>query len=128
MQAGRVGAERLAACFAEDAAYSEPFTGEMRTHHGRAAILAADDRIGECIKWQAPTSTYKGNMASFFPKSEAHASLMFHKGAEIPGGFPGLEGDGKEARSFKVASLEGLEAKHAELQAIARAWCDLRDG
>ena len=94
----------------------------------REAILAADPRLGECIKWQAPTFTYKGNMASFFPKSKAHASLMFHKGAEIPGDFPGLEGDGKEARSFKVASLEDLDAKRAELQAIARAWCDLKDG
>ena len=94
----------------------------------REAILAADPRLGECIKWQAPTFTYKGNMASFFPKSKAHASLMFHKGAEIPGDFPGLEGDGKEARSFKVASLEELDAKREELQAIARAWCDFRDG
>jgi uncharacterized protein YdhG (YjbR/CyaY superfamily) len=33
----------------------------------RDIILAADDRIDECIKWQAPTFTYKGNIASFFP-------------------------------------------------------------
>lgn len=42
----------------------------------RAAILAADDRMDECIKWQAPTFTYKGNLASFYPKSRQHASLM----------------------------------------------------
>jgi len=94
----------------------------------REVILAADDRIAECIKWSAPTFTYKGNMASFFPKSKAHASLMFHKGAGIPGSFPNLEGDGKEARSFKVTDLADLDAKRAELQAITRAWCDLRDG
>ena len=70
----------------------------------RDAILSADDRIDECIKWQAPTFTYKGNMASFFPRSKKHASLMFHKGKEIPGNFPSLEGDGKEGRSLKVGS------------------------
>ena len=94
----------------------------------RELALACDPRITEAIKWQAPTFIYKGNIASFFPKAKKHASLMFHKGAEIPGGFPNLEGDGKEARSFKVASLEDLEAKSEELTAIFTAWCDLRDG
>ncbi len=94
----------------------------------RELALAADARITEDIKWQAPTFVYKGNIASFFPKAKKHASLMFHKGAEIPGAFPHLEGDSKEARSFKVASLEDLEAKRDELSAIFVAWCDMRDG
>lgn len=94
----------------------------------REAILKADSRIEETIKWQAPTFTYKGNLASFFPKSKAHASLMFHKGAEIAGDFPNLEGDGKEARTMKFTGLDDLKAKKAELQAITVAWCDQRDG
>lgn len=93
----------------------------------REVILAADERINEAIKWQAPTFIYKGNMASFFPRAKKNASLMFHKGAEIAGDFPGLEGDGKEARSFKVTSLEDLAARQHELAAITRAWCDQRD-
>lgn len=52
---------------------------------------------------------------------------MFHKGAVIPGAFPNLEGDGKEARSFKVADLDDLAAKSDELKSIFVAWCDLRD-
>ena len=39
----------------------------------RAIILGADERIEECIKWQAPTFTYQGNLASFFPNSKLHA-------------------------------------------------------
>jgi len=93
----------------------------------RGVILEADPRIGETIKWQAPTFVYKGNMASFFPKARKHASLMFHKGAFIAGGFPNLVGDGKEARSFKVGSLEELADRKKELQAICVAWCDQRD-
>ncbi len=94
----------------------------------RRTILAADPRIGETVKWQAPTFTYKGNIASFFPKARAHVSLMFHKGALIPGQFAGLEGEGPEARTFKVASAAELDARAGELAAIVRAWCDWRDG
>ncbi len=93
----------------------------------RDLALAADPRITEAIKWQAPTFVYKGNIASFFPKAKKHASLMFHKGAEIPGSFPGLEGDGKEARTFKVADLGDLDARADELRSIFVAWCDMCD-
>lgn len=93
----------------------------------RTLILSCDPRIEECIKWQAPTFTYKGNIASFFPKAKKHASLMFHKGAEIQGDFPSLTGDGKEARSIKVFDLADLDAKSDELTAIFQAWCDMKD-
>ena len=93
----------------------------------RKVVLAADDRITEAIKWQAPTFIYDGNIASFFPKAKKHASLMFHKGAEIPGDFPNLEGEGKEARSMKFKSLEDLNSKKAELTSIVQAWCAMRD-
>ncbi len=93
----------------------------------REAILAADSRIEETIKWKAPTFVYKGNLASFFPKSKKHASLMFHKGASIQGDFPNLEGDGKEGRSMKFADLADLEDKREELSAIVVAWCDQQE-
>jgi hypothetical protein len=92
----------------------------------REAVLAADPRVGECIKWQAPTFTYKGNIASFFPKAKAHVSLMFHKGGTIPGTFPGLEGDGPEARTFKIADAADLAARRGDLQTVVRAWCAMK--
>jgi len=93
----------------------------------RRAILEADPRLEETIKWQAPTFVYKGNMASFYPKSKKHASLMFHKGATIVGDFPNLTGSGKQTRLFKVTSLDDLEAKMGELRQICVAWCDQQD-
>jgi len=42
----------------------------------RDVVFATALRIGECIKWQAPTITYKGNLASFFPRSKKHASYV----------------------------------------------------
>jgi len=41
MQAGPSGQELLGALFAEDAEYSEPFSGAHEPHRGRDAILAA---------------------------------------------------------------------------------------
>ncbi|MQC25963.1 MAG: DUF1801 domain-containing protein [Chloroflexi bacterium] len=92
----------------------------------REIILAADDRLQETIKWQAPTFTYKGNLASFFPKSKQHASLMFHNGAQVPGNFPHLEGDGEQARTMKFADLAEADARKSELEAIVKAWIELK--
>ena len=93
----------------------------------RETILAADERIEETIKWQAPTFVYRGNLASFFPKAKKHASLMFHRGKFIQGDFPHLEGDGKEARSMKFMSFEDLDSKKEELSSIVVAWCDQQE-
>lgn len=94
----------------------------------REIVLEADPRIAETIKWQAPTFVYKGNLASFYPKSRQHASLMFHLGARIPGEHPRLEGSGDTSRVMKIGSLEEADAAQPELAAIVHAWCDWRDG
>ena len=93
----------------------------------REIVLAADPRIDETIKWQAPTFTYRGNLASFYPKSKQHASLMFHLGAKIPGSHPRLEGTGDTSRVLKVGSLEEAEAARTDLEALVRDWCAWRD-
>jgi hypothetical protein len=92
----------------------------------RDIVLRADPRIQECIKWQAPTFTFEGNLASFFPKAKSHASLMFHQGAKIPGKFPRLEGTGDTGRVLKLASIAEANAAADELTRIVKAWCDWR--
>ena len=93
----------------------------------RRMLLASDRRIGECIKWKSPTFTYKGNIASFNPRTKSHASLMFHTGAGIPGSFPHLEGSGDVARYLKVSDLEQAKQLQGELVAIFKAWCEMKD-
>ncbi len=93
----------------------------------RSLILDADPRITECIKWQAPTFVYRGNLASFFPRAKAHASLMFHHGALIPGNHPRLEGAGAAGRAMKFESVREANAARADLRRIVKAWCDWRD-
>ena|SRR6266511_2415648 len=89
--------------------------------------LGADGRVTESIKWKTPTFAYHGNIASFNP-SKRLLSIMFHRGAEIPGEHPRLEGDGKLVRTMRFAGLEQLEAGSADLEAVIRAWCDWKAG
>src|ERR671925_81546 len=89
----------------------------------REIILGADDRVTESIKWKTPTFSYKGNIASFNP-SKKLVSVMFHRGAEIPGDHPRLEGDGALVRTMRFTGLDELETGRADLEAVVRAWCD----
>ena len=91
----------------------------------REIILAADPRVTESIKWKTPTFAYKGNLASFNPSKNV-VSIMFHRGAEIPGDHPKLEGDGKLVRTMRFGSLDELEAGRADLEQAVRAWCEAK--
>jgi hypothetical protein len=93
----------------------------------RDIILGADDRVTETIKWKTPTFEFRGNIASFNP-SKRVVSLLFHRGAEIPGDHPRLEGDGRLARTMRFTDLEDVEAGRADLEAVIRAWCDWKAG
>lgn len=93
----------------------------------RRAILESDDRVSESVKWQSPTFAYKGNLASIMPGAKQFVSLMFHRGADIPGEHPELQGGGDVARYMRFESLADVEAKRAALGAAVKAWCDARD-
>ena len=94
----------------------------------REIVLGADPRIEECIKWQAPTFTFDGNLASFFPKSKQHASLMFHTGARIPGHNRRLEGSGDTSRVLKIDTVAEADRAKPDIERIVRAWCAWREG
>jgi hypothetical protein len=92
----------------------------------RAAVLGADERVEESIKWQSPTFSFEGNIASINPRARRYVSLMFHRGAEIPGRYPHLEGDGKLARYLNIEDLDQLESLRLELAAAVRSWCAMK--
>lgn len=86
-------------------------------------IILEDPRMTEGIKWKSPTFMYKGNLASFNPRTKAHVSLMFHTGASIPGHHPRMEGGGDTARYMRFADLADVEAAAGQLRAVVAAWC-----
>jgi hypothetical protein len=96
---------------------------EPALQRAREVILGVDDRITETIKWNTPTFELRGNIASFNP-SKTTVSVMFHRGAEIPGRHPRLEGEGRLVRTMRFASLEEVEAGSEDLQRAVKAWCD----
>jgi uncharacterized protein YdhG (YjbR/CyaY superfamily) len=90
----------------------------------REVLLEGDPRLEECIKWQCPTFTYEGDLASINPIAKKHVTLLFHTGAQIPGRHTHLEGGESTARLMKFADLADVEAKRPALTALARVWCD----
>ncbi len=92
----------------------------------REIMLAADKRMEECIKWKSPTFTFKGNLASFNPRTKKHVSLMFHTGATILGEFPHLQGGAETARYMTFSDMAEVEARREELTAIVRAWIKMK--
>jgi hypothetical protein len=92
----------------------------------RKAVLEADPRVTETIKWKSPTFMYKGNLASIDPKARKHVAVLFHRGAEIPGDHPLLQGEGKLARFARFPDLDSAERGRDALIAVTRAWCDAR--
>lgn len=90
-------------------------------------IILSDPRVSESIKWQTPTFAYRGNIVSFNP-AKRFVSLLFHRGAEIPGDHPRLEGDGRLARTMRFADRDEVDAGAGDLAAAVTAWCDWKDG
>lgn len=93
----------------------------------REIILDTDPRVSETIKWQTPTFMYGGNIVSFNP-AKRFVSLLFHRGAEIPGDHPRLEGEGRLARTMRFTDLTDVNAGADDLTAVIKAWISLKDG
>ena len=92
----------------------------------REVVLDADPRVSEAIKWRAPTFMFQGNLASFYPKTRTHASLMFHTGASLPDPHGLLDGEGDTSRVARFESLDDLDAKTPALVGLVRAWVEAK--
>jgi hypothetical protein len=89
-------------------------------------ILGADPRLTAYLKYGTVTFASGGDLAAFVQPKGRRVSLMFNRGARIPGVFPHLEGDGPTARFMRFADVAEVEARADELAGIARAWCELQ--
>ncbi len=66
----------------------------------------------------------RGNVLSFQPRAKKFVSLMLHRGSEIPGDHPALEGDAALVRTMRLKDIEHVEGHRESLTAVVRAWCD----
>lgn len=81
MQAGKVGADALAAHFTDDAVYEEPFTGEMRRHEGRDAVMQA-----MALGWEMPMVDTRLQVDAVETKGEVIDLDWTCHSPSIPGG------------------------------------------
>lgn len=80
----------------------------------------------EFVKYGTQTFGYDGDFATFVQvTNEKQVSLMFNRGARIPGKFAHLEGTGPSARFMRFADPAEAQARPAELGKIVVAWCSL---
>lgn len=97
----------------------------------RALVLAADPRIGEGIKWNAPSFHVGGrHFATMQLRREDHVLLVLHLGAgkrTMPEGAIAdpdalLTWLGADRATVSFAGAHAVEARAAALQALLRCW------
>src|SRR5438132_13065544 len=93
----------------------------------REIILGADRLMTEYVKYGTLTFGYDGgDFATMVQVSEKkQTSLMFNRGARIPGKFPHLEGSHPSARFMRFADPAEAKSRAAELKKIVAAWGSL---
>src|ERR1700694_1744905 len=107
--------------FAEKKPPAEPTIRRVRE-----IILRANRRMTEFVKYGTLTLGYDGDFATFVQVSDKkRASLMFNRGARIPGKFPHIEGSGPSARFMRFANPAEAQTRAAELSKVVVAWCSL---
>lgn len=93
----------------------------------REMIKGVDPRITEQVKWNAPSFSYKGYMATFNLRATQHVHLVWHNGVvlEDPAGL--LEGSYPDRRMTYFVSMADVEAKGPAFEALVRQWVELMD-
>ena len=98
----------------------------------RDIVLAADARIAEGIKWNAPSFRTSDWFATFHLRAKPGVQLILHRGAKVradameaiadPEGL--LEWLGPDRASVRFRDLEDVQAKRTAFVALIRLWVD----
>ena len=107
------------------AALDHPFKAEVQAV--RAIIKGVHPGITEEVKWNAPSFSYKGYLATFNLWERKRVHLVFHNGASLdpqPGIF---EGTYPDRRMVYFADMGDVEAKRPALVQAVQQWVRLMD-
>lgn len=107
------------------AALDHPCKAEVQVV--REVILGINPGITEQVKWNAPSFSYKGYLATFSLHRREYALLIFHDGAILDGQDGLLEGTYPDRRMVYFHSLEDVAAKRPRLEAAIREWIAVKD-
>jgi hypothetical protein len=102
----------------------------------RQVILGANDRIGEEIKWNAPSFYVDEHFATFNLRSAEHVLIIFHMGAKVredsgqarhiedPAGL--LEWITVDRAAAKFCRLSDVDARRSALADVVNQWIAAR--
>jgi hypothetical protein len=102
-----------------------PFKAEA--YAVRDIIKGVSQDITEQIKWNAPSFSYKGYMATFNLWAKQHVHLVFHNGTILSNESGLLEGNYPDRRMAYFSGMDDVEAKRSALEDAVREWVKLRD-
>jgi uncharacterized protein YdhG (YjbR/CyaY superfamily) len=89
------------------------------------AIIKANRKIAERIKWNAPSFFYKDDLVTIHVKARQHVHLIFHHPAIVKIRSAFLEGDYKDRRMMYFENMKEVNARKKELTRIIRELVDL---
>jgi hypothetical protein len=104
---------------------NHPFKAEVQAV--RAIIRGVHQDITEEVKWNAPSFSYNGYLATFNLWERKRVHLVFHNGAILdpqPGIF---EGTYPDRRMVYFADMADVQAKQPALVAAVKQWVRLMD-
>ena len=107
------------------AALDHPYKAEVQAV--REIILGVHPDITEQVKWNAPSFSYKGYLATFTLHRREYAMLIFHDGATLDDQDGLLEGDYPDRRMVYFHSLGDVAAKRPRLESAIREWIEIKD-
>jgi len=102
-----------------------PFKAEVQSV--REIIKGVNEKITEEVKWNAPSFSYKGYLATFNLWAKHHVHLVFHNGAILDQGLGIPEGDYPDRRMVYFANEDEVKAKKADLVKAVQQWIRLMD-
>jgi hypothetical protein len=102
-----------------------PFKAEVQAV--REIIKGVNPLISEQIKWNAPSFSYRGYMATFNLHARRHVHLVWHNGAILHDSSGLLEGDYPDRRMTYFASMADVEAERPALEGLVRQWVQTMD-
>ncbi|MBS1636135.1 MAG: DUF1801 domain-containing protein [Bacteroidetes bacterium] len=100
------------------ASLEHPYKAELEAL--RKMIKAADKRLQERIKWNAPSYYYKEDLVTFGPMRQHKIMLVFHHPYIVHIKSPLLEGNYKDRRLVYFADMKAVKAAKPELTRILK--------
>ena len=102
----------------------------------RRIVLAADARITEGIKWNAPSFRTSDWFATFNLRAKHGVQLILHRGAKVRADAMGaianpegmLEWLGPDRASVRFRDLDDVQAKREAFAGLIRHWIDRMPG